>query len=222
MRRPSRVPTSSSPVALVCKRRSTGTVDCSGAGSFQASPGSVSTRTGAPNWVTTTASPALTATAVAASAAAPRTRPARAKRRAACGLEEGRVTSGLSYDSVGRVPRRRAQVEQRRVRSGNPVVHDDGVGFRDQRDEPGEAALEQEYITRRPGGIPIGDEARGVRRRRAGKLGGGGGGIRFQGGRILPRFGEGGMRQAALGGNARLGIDLRRLHGVVGVGRATR
>src|SRR5689334_23950507 len=141
MRRPSRVPTSSSLVALVRRRRSTGTVDCSGAGSFQANPGWVSTRTGAPNWVMTTPSPALTVTAVAASAAPPRTSPARAKRRAVCGLDDARVTSGFSYDSVGRVARRRAQIEQRRVGGGNPVVHDDGVGLRDQRDEPGKPAL---------------------------------------------------------------------------------
>src|SRR6185369_260815 len=138
MRRPSRVPTSYSPVALVRRRRSTGTVDCSGAGSFQASPGWVSTRTGAPNWVMTTPSPALTVTAVAASAAPPRTSSARAKRRAVCSLDDLRVMSGLSYDGVGRIARWRAQVDHRRIRGGNPVVHDDGVGLRDQRDEPGE------------------------------------------------------------------------------------
>jgi hypothetical protein len=64
------VPTSCKPVEVVRSRKSTGMAVCTGAGSFQARPGRVSTRTGSPNWLTTTACPAPTMIVEAASTAA--------------------------------------------------------------------------------------------------------------------------------------------------------
>ena len=66
MRRPSRVPTSCSPLEVVRSRKSTGTTASSGVGQRQARPGVMRTRVGLPNRVTTSASPEGTCTKLAA------------------------------------------------------------------------------------------------------------------------------------------------------------
>ena len=66
MRKPSLVPTSCNPLEVVRKRKSTGMIDSNGAGQRSARPGSINTRTGLPNRVTTDANPARTCTRLAA------------------------------------------------------------------------------------------------------------------------------------------------------------